>query len=173
MGLRPGDALEVRFTKWGGGRHWEFPATYLGRDEHGHWAGCPVGTRLERPEHTFASEFAWVLLLPEGLPWAASFYHSAEQPISVYVDVTTPPAWSGATVTMVDLDLDVILGRDGSLSVDDEDEFEEHSVSLCYPEEIVALARRSADEVFAAIAAGVEPFLSVGHRWLDTANANW
>jgi hypothetical protein len=31
--LRPGDVVDVRFTKWGGGRHWEFPVTVLGTDE--------------------------------------------------------------------------------------------------------------------------------------------
>ena len=165
--------MGVRFTKWGGGRHWEFSATYLGRDEHGHWAGCPVGTRLERPGHSFASAFAWVLLVPEALPWSASFYDSPLGDVSVYVDMTTPPVWVGAQVSMVDLDLDVVLRRDGSLFVDDQEEFDEHRVSLCYPEGIVALAQRSADEVFTAVAAGVEPFLEVGHRWLDTAQATW
>lgn len=171
MSLRPGDAVDVRFTKWGGGRHWEFPATYLGRDEHGHWASCPVGTRLERPQHSFASPFAWVLLFPEGLPWSASFYDRPLGDVSVYVDMTTPPVWAGAQVSMVDLDLDVVLRRDGSLFVDDEDEFEEHQVALQYPSDIATLARRSADTVLAAIGAGVEPFLSVGHERLRVARA--
>ena len=32
--LRRGDRVDVRFTKWGGGRHWEFALAYLGSDEH-------------------------------------------------------------------------------------------------------------------------------------------
>ena len=71
--------------------------------------------------------------VPHERPWAASYYDSAEQPISVYVDMTTPAVWDGSQVTMVDLDLDVVLGRDGELLLDDEDEFDEHRVTLGYP----------------------------------------
>jgi len=41
---------------------------------------------------------------------------------------------------MVDLDLDVVLTREGHLFVDDEDEFAAHQVELGYPPEVVALA---------------------------------
>ncbi len=167
MLLRPGDAVDVRFTKWGGGRHWEYPLTYLGEDQHGHWGGAAVGTHLWRPGAQFDSEHDWVVLLPHEAAWSASFYDSPAQPIAVYVDMATPARWSGSTVTMVDLDLDVVLGRDGSLFVDDEDEFEAHQVELCYPEHVVATARCAADEVFDAIADGAEPFLGVGYDWLE------
>jgi hypothetical protein len=165
--LQPGDAVDVRFTKWGGGRHWEFPVTVLGTDQHGVWAGAGIGTGLWRPAASFVSQFDWVTLFPHEAAWAASFYDSEDQPISVYVDMTTPAVWDGRTVTMVDLDLDVVLDADGSLSVDDEDEFAEHQVELGYPAEVVAMARRSADEVFTAIFEGDEPFDAVGQRWLE------
>ena len=83
--------------------------------------------------------------------------------------MTTVPEWTGRTVTMVDLDLDVVLGRDGSLVLDDEDEFEVHRVELGCPEEVVDLARRTADAVVAAIRAGTEPFGSVGDAWVARA----
>lgn len=51
---------------------------------------------------------------------------------------------------MVDLDLDVILGRDGSLVLDDEDEFDKHRVTLDYPADVVARARRAAADLMAA-----------------------
>ena len=166
MALRPGDPVAVRFTKWGGGAHWEFPVTYLGDDDLGAWCNAPVGTWLERPGAAFASAFAWVLLFPHDRPWAASYYDSPEQPISVYVDVTTPAVWDGPRVTMVDLDLDVIRTRDGGLLLDDEDEFDEHRVTLGYPADVVAHARRTADELMTAAAAGHEPFGEAGSRWL-------
>ena len=72
---------------------------------------------------------------------------------------------------MVDLDLDVVLTRDGNLFVDDEDEFAEHQVALGYPPEVVALAEHWRDRVLAAVAAGDEPFASVGHEWLRRADA--
>jgi uncharacterized protein len=162
----PGDAVDVQFTKWGGGRHWEFPVTVLGIDGLGVWCGAPVGTRLERVGAGFTSQFDWVTLFPVGQPWVASYYDSPDQPVSVYVDVTTPPVWAGSTVTMVDLDLDVIVTRDGDLLLDDEDEFDEHRVTLGYPDDVVALARRTADELMAAAWDGREPFGAEGGAWL-------
>ncbi len=167
MVLRPGDVVDVRFTKWGGGRHWEFPVTVLGTDEHGVWAGAGVGTRLWRPAASFVSEFDWVTLVPHEAAWAASFYDAEDHPTAVYVDMTTPAVWSGSSVSMVDLDLDVIVRRDGTLLVDDEDEFALHQVELGYPPEIVTMARASADEVLAAVAARDEPFAAVGLAWVE------
>ncbi len=169
--VSPGDAVDVRFAKWGGARHWEFSMTALGSDEHGVWAGAAAGTRLWRPAAQFTSQFDWVTLVPHAAPWAASFYDSPEQPVAVYVDMTTPARWSGSTVTMVDLDLDVVLGRDGSLFVADEDEFVAHQAELGYPTEVVAMARRTAEEVLAAIAGGAEPFGQVGTAWLELSRA--
>ena len=108
MLVGPGDAVDVRFTKWGGGRHWEFPVTAAGRRPPRCWCGAPAGTQPRRVGAAFTSQFGWVTLFPVGQPWAASYYDSPDQPIAVYVDVTTPPVWNGSTVTMVDLDLDVI-----------------------------------------------------------------
>lgn len=68
---------------------------------------------------------------------------------------------------MVDLDLDVILGRDGSLVLDDEDEFDKHRVTLDYPADVVARARRAAANLMAAAADGQEPFGSAGTGWLS------
>jgi hypothetical protein len=158
--------VAVRFTKWGGGAHWEFPVTFLGDDDLGAWCVAPAGIWLERPGAAFASAFAWVLLFPRDRPWAASYYDSPEQPIAVYVDVATPAVWDGPHVTMVDLDLDVIRTRDGAVLLDDEDEFDEHRVTLGYPADVVALARRTADELMTAAVTGHEPFGGAGSRWL-------
>jgi hypothetical protein len=165
--LRDGDPIDARFTKWGGGRHWEFPLRCLGVDEHGVWGAGAAGTRLWRPGAALAAQAPWVTLFPHGSAWAASFYDAPDQLLMrTYVDMTTVPEWTGTTVTMVDLDLDVVLMRDGSLVVDDEDEFDLHQRTLDYPEEVVDLARRTADDIFAAIWDGAEPFASVGASWL-------
>ena len=164
--LQRGALIDVRFTKWDGGRHWEFPLTFLGQDEFGTWARGGSGTSLWRPGHSFESRFDWVTLIPDELPWCASFYDTPLNEVSVYVDMTTVPIWDGATVTIIDLDLDVILTRDGSLFVDDEDEFDAHRIELAYPDDVVELARTTAGDVFDAIADGAEPFASIGAQWL-------
>jgi hypothetical protein len=162
--LAPGQRVEVRFTKWGGGRHWEFAATHLGTDRHGHWVAGAIGTVCTKPGSLFASEFAWVTLLPYDQPWVASFYDAPQHPVRTYVDITTVPEWSGPTVGWSTSTSTWSSAGTGSLFVDDEDEFAAHRVSLGYPQEIVDLARRSRDEVFAAIRDGTGPF---GSRRFD------
>ncbi len=184
-GLTPGTPVAGRFTKWGGARHWEWDGHYLGADAHGHWWYSPAGTRCVRPGRDFVETDGWVSLVPHEGAYAAGFY-PAHREISVYVDMTTEPVWrrreagddgagdGGAgpewEVTMVDLDLDVVLTREGHLYVDDEDEFALHQVELGYPSEVVALAERWRDLVHAAVAAREEPFATVGHAWLRRAN---
>ena len=178
-GLAPGTPVAGRFTKWGGGRHWEWVGHYLGADAHGHWWYSPAGTRRVRPGVEFVATDGWVSLVPHEGAYAGGFY-PAHREIRVYVDMTTEPVWRRREadgdhtgpeweVTMVDLDLDVVLTREGHLFVDDEDEFAEHQVELAYPAEVVALAERWRDVVLAAVAAGDEPFATVGHEWLRRA----
>ncbi|WP_461046136.1 DUF402 domain-containing protein [Terrabacter koreensis] len=179
-GLAPGTPVAGRCTKWGGGRHWEWTGSYLGADEHGHWWFSPAGTWCSRPGAAFVEEHDWVSFVPHEGAYAAGFYPESKH-VSVYVDMTDEPVWQPRDdtdggpaweVTMVDLDLDVVLTREGHhLYVDDEDEFAQHQVELGYPEEVVALAERWRDLVFAAVAAGDEPFASVGHAWLRRASA--
>jgi hypothetical protein len=85
MAGRPGDVINVRFTKWGGGGHWTFSGTLLGYDEHGTWVGGSTGTQLARPGHAFRSGHDWVTLFPDGEPWVASFNNRRRTPVAVYV----------------------------------------------------------------------------------------
>ncbi len=70
----------------------------------------------------------------------------------------------------VDLDLDVFRRLDGTVAIDDEDEFEEHQVTYGYPRDVIDLARRSCAEVAASIRADAEPWAGVGHRWVEVAS---
>jgi uncharacterized protein len=168
-----GETVHVRYGKWGsGGRHYEFSMSRLAEDEHGVWLGAPTGTTIRRPGAEFPASTEWVTCFPRGAGWTASFYPRDRHDIAAYVDITTPPSWSRDdrhgfdVVSMVDLDLDVVLLVNGELLIDDEDEFEEHRHSLAYPAEIVTLAKSTTSAVFDAVAAGDEPFRTVGHAWL-------
>src|SRR5690349_4834447 len=113
--------------KWGDRPHWHIPGRWLGSDEHGDWIGIPAGTLMARPGVEVVSEFDQVGLVPAPGPdleraFLATF-HAAPSHIWVYVDMTTPPVWDEGVVRAVDLDLDVIRGREGDVVVDDEDEF--------------------------------------------------
>ena len=59
---------------------------------------------------------------------------------AVYVDVATPAVWDGAVLRSIDLDLDVIRRQDGTVLLDDEDEFATHRVAYGYPAEVIELA---------------------------------
>lgn len=151
-GLAPGEAVRVRFTKWGGGPHWSAEVLWLGADAHGAWLGDPRGNHWSRPDAELDSLTDNVLLVPQGRGFAAIFYEQhPEQRYRVYTDITTEPRWHGATLTAVDLDLDVIQCFDGSTFVADEDEFAEHQVRYGYPKEVVEAARAECARVVAEL----------------------
>jgi len=166
----PGETVRVVMTKWGDRPHWEFAARYLGSDAHGDWLGIPAGTTMTRPGATYVAPTDQLGLVPAPGPdaargWLATF-HAVGGPVRVYVDVTTPPAWTGPVVSAVDLDLDVIRGNTGRVWVDDEDEFAEHRIRFGYPDELTAAATASCDRVHAAVAAAAPPYDGAHEPWL-------
>jgi hypothetical protein len=163
------DARTVRILtrKWPDDPHWEFDAVRLGVDALGQWVGVPKGTWLSRPGKGFTAWADHVVLLPHDGWWVATIYGTdADRPVDFYVDMTTPCVWSEDEIRCVDLDLDVIRETDGRVWIDDEDEFAEHQVTLGYPAEIIAGARASCDEVFAAMSGGAPPFDGSAARWI-------
>ena len=88
--------------------------------------------------------------------------------MAVYVDVTTDVRREADVIHAVDLDLDVVRLSDGRVLVLDEDEFAEHQVRYGYPPDVVTRARATADDLVAALTAGVEPFGDVGAARLAT-----
>ena len=108
------------------------------------------------------------MLVPHDDWWLATFYDDdPRRPVDTYVDITTPVTWSDDTMTCVDLDLDVVRRTDGSVFLDDEDEFEEHQRTLAYPSEVVANARASASAILSAVEADEIPFnRAVAARWI-------
>jgi uncharacterized protein len=157
----------MRFTKWGGKKHWTYTLEPLGEDEWGQWFGGRKGIWLQRgDEEPVEQPHDFVQLVPKTSWFIACFNRPGPQTLNLYVDVTTPPTITGDVIEAVDLDLDVLRTRDGLVLLDDEDEFEEHQVLYGYPPEIIAGARASADRLMAAVAAGDEPFGGVGDNWL-------
>jgi uncharacterized protein len=162
----PGDPIRVEVTKWGDHQHWEFDGVWLGTDEYGEWLGFPVGTHNSRPGFAFDSEVDAVTLVPHTGHWMATFQAPGIW-CNLYIDVSTPATWDGDVLRTVDLDLDVVRRDTGEVFIDDEDEFLEHQVTFGYPAEVIAAARASADELFAAVKGGVAPYDGKAHlRWL-------
>ncbi len=166
-----GTVVQVSYTKWGGAQHWTLVGGWLGEDEHGVWLGAAPGTRLSRPDRSFTATRHHVMLFPRAGAFTAAFYEplpaDRADEIAVYVDITTVPEWRGPSVSMVDLDLDVIGMNDGSVIVDDEDEFVAHQTLLGYPATVVDTARQSCELQLAAVLGRDEPFGTVGFGWLE------
>jgi hypothetical protein len=169
--LSRGDAVRLEMTKWGDQPHWQMDAVYLGHDEAGDWIGFPRGTRMSRPGMAITTENDQVGLVPAagtavGRAWLATF-HGPGGNVWTYVDMTTVPVWDDHTIRVVDLDLDVIEALDRSVFVDDQDEFDEHRVSLRYPDEIVELATATSELVRSAVGAKLPPFDGRSAPWLE------
>jgi hypothetical protein len=177
MHLSPGSPVRCEMSKWGDRPHWQYAGILLGEDAHGQWIGFPAGTTYVRPGHVFVGERDHVGLVPAGGDaWHLAAFYGAQGPswpaldgagVAVYVDMTTPAVWEGATLRAVDLDLDVVKGFNGRVIVDDEDEFADHQVRFGYPPEVVEAARASCEQVHAAVAAGLPPYDGSHRRWLD------
>jgi len=166
--------VAVRNRKWPDSPHWEFDAVWLGADAVGHWLGLRRGTWMSRPGMGMHATAPHVVLFPHDAWWVATFYDDdPERPFDTYVDITTPATWAGDEVRCVDLDLDVIRDRDGRVWVDDEDEFAEHQVSLCYPAEIVDGARTSCADVLDLLTADAAPFTrATAFGWIARLRAS-
>jgi hypothetical protein len=176
---------DLRYTKWGGKKHWNFRAEPLGSDRYGWWYGCPAGIPMRRGlEEPIIVNYDFIVLAPAEGGWVGSWNNAdkikgkageslrahlagpASWEIEVYIDVTAEPVRTAESVEAVDLDLDVVRLRDGSVRLLDEDEFEEHQILYGYPADVIAQARATADDLMEMVAARREPFGEVGDSWL-------
>lgn len=167
----PGQQIQVEMTKWGNRPHWTYAGIYLGADEYGDWLGCPAGTRYRRPAAEFAADFAGVVLVPVGEVAYLPAFNDQPATSAVYVDIATPAVWDGTVLRSIDLDLDVIRRRDGTVHLDDEDEFAAHQVEYGYPAEVIRLAEQSAADVLTAVRERIAPFDHTSDRWLAELKA--
>ncbi|MET0692974.1 MAG: DUF402 domain-containing protein [Propionibacteriaceae bacterium] len=146
----------------------------VGEDSHGVWLAGPAGTEMKRPGLALTAATHFVQCLPRERWSGSTFWDSGPPTIAaVYVDITTVAVWSevgtaSAEVTLVDLDLDVIRLFDGTLLIDDEDEFAEHQLAFGYPRAVIDAAEQECARVHQAMVTGEEPYGSVGRSWLDT-----
>ncbi|MGW8947451.1 DUF402 domain-containing protein [Streptomyces koyangensis] len=159
--------IDVR--KYDGTLSARWTAERLGEDQHGVWLGTPKGTVGRSARGEWTSRFAYVVLVPRGQWWTATFC-AAPGP-ELYGDVCTVPEWNPdrTAVHQTDLDLDVVRPRGGEAHVEDEEEFAEHRVRYGYPEHVVTEARRACAwlrEAGRRHGAGAEPFASAYGPWL-------
>ncbi len=164
--------VNVRFHKWPDSLHWHFQMQRLDEDEHGVWLAAPPGTTARRGSEPLKTVWgAFICLVPRHQWWTAIW--NAEGNHVLYVDIATPPTWDGDTVSMFDLDLDVVQHRaSGRVDVIDEDEFLDHQVRYDYPQRLIDGARAAAAKVLLALERGDEPFGTAGPERLGAWTAS-
>ncbi len=172
--LRVGSTIAVQYFKYPDTLHWRHdPMVVLGTDEHGIWFGGGVDTFAKKGdvdpptddhERGFFIDHPFVgLVVPDG--WWTLTFNGPEHVVTHYVDIVTPPDFLVDEVRYIDLDLDIVRRSDGTVYVDDEDEFLEHSTTLAYPPVWIDRARSEAARIFLAIERGDEPFSSACLDW--------
>ena len=75
-----------------------------------------------------------------------------------YCNLALPVKFDGATLSYVDLDIDIAVAPDSSIRVLDEDEFNENSIHLNYPADLTASVRDSLKALEKLILARQFPF---------------
>jgi uncharacterized protein len=155
--------------KWPDRLHWQFEMTRLGADEHGTWFSIARGETARRgTEAPVPIPHSFVSLVPSDTWWEVEFY--ATHPLwELYVNIGTPCEWRGSTVRQVDLDLDVVRTRAGTIEVLDEDEFADHQRQFGYPPAVIEGAQRATAEVIDLLTRRAEPFDAAAGRWLEAA----
>lgn len=78
-----------------------------------------------------------------------------------YCNINRPPEFDGSSLDYVDLDIDLLVGADGSVRTLDLEEFEVNAKRFSYPEDIKTSAKRAVEELSALIRAGDFPFGTV------------
>lgn len=159
--------VTVQFYKNPDIPHWGFEAVWLGEDEWGRWIAVPRGSNRwkgDEPKRPTSNDA--VFCAPhEG--WWHLHYNGPTTEYSHFVDIVTPPIWvSEHRYEMIDLDLDVVVRSDGTIEVQDEDEFEAHQLRYGYSPEMIARAELETAHVATALRNREEPFLVVAEHWL-------
>jgi protein associated with RNAse G/E len=159
--------VTVQFLKNPDHLHWGFEAMWLGEDQWGDWIAVPKGTvRWKGAESVRPTGEAAVFCAPRD-EWWHLHYNGATTQFSHFVDIVTPPVWvDDNRYEMIDLDLDIIVQQDGTVAIDDEDEFEVHQVEFGYTPEMIRRAGEETARIVEELEARREPFFDVAASWL-------
>jgi hypothetical protein len=165
------DPVTVQFYKSPRAPHWGFAGYLIGEDEHGHWVGLPQGSDRWKGETAWrpTQEDAVQCFPHDG--WWVLHYNGPVRPVTHFVDITTQPTLSHGRFEMIDLDLDVVVLADGTVEIEDEDEFEVNQVSLGYSQETIQKAEAETQRVAELLRRREEPFFDVAKQWLQMVSS--
>ena len=162
----------VERRKWRDIPHYGHQGWLLGEDEHGVWIELREGVPVYRGDDVlFLAPHRGLMLAPRASAWLV-WFPSDTAKFSLYVDIVCEMTHEPDSISMIDLDLDVIRYRDGRAVLVDEDEFELHQRELGYPDEVVAAAERAAHQVLEEVQVDAPPFDgAAAARWAKVLDA--
>lgn len=86
-------------------------------------------------------------------------FHEPEGELKFYYcNVNMPPKLENNALDYIDMDVDILVQKDLSFEILDEDEFEENSIKFDYPEEVKLKTRKSIEKLLEKINEKAFPF---------------
>ena len=160
-----GERIQIASTKYDGSLHYEYGAT-LEHVEDGLvrcrvLRGEPwVGYRGEgQIQGTFTALFfsdRWFNVFHNHAP-------AGNRGILSYANVATPATFDGDVVRWTDLDVDIVVSERLGVTVDDDDEFEEHQTRFGYPADLIDRVLRTRAELLTLAEAVEYPLDRASH----------
>lgn len=152
-----GQRIEVHSVKYDGSPHRWWFSQVKSCDARGILLDTPGGTRMFGPKGGWNSRGGLTRL------WWDRWYNVYQAPkgaytLLYYIHIATPPRWDRGKLTYVDLDLDVIMGADGTVQLVDEDEFALGIEQYGYPDHVIKKAEAAAHEVQLLLAQSPRPW---------------
>jgi hypothetical protein len=146
-----------------GTQAWEYVASDT--DGFGQWLYLPRGAAWTAPHDRGVLPFDVLALVAPTRPWVAWWCDDGADR-RIEIDVCLPPVEVDAGWSFVDLELDVMLHADGSLVVEDEDEFADARLAGHIDPATAALAEAACTDAVALLGSRGEPFGEAGWRRL-------
>ncbi|MDP1793788.1 MAG: DUF402 domain-containing protein [Acidimicrobiales bacterium] len=152
----------------------EWGAYVVAEDEYGTWFFTPANSPIawQRLEGKSAAwEFDVLCLIPPKDRWFGLWWGPSTHAVELSVDVTAPATRDGDTWSWLDLEIDLFRLKDGTVGVEDEDEFDESCAAGYITDEDRVESLRVTPVMQAMLRERTEPFGDVGRRHLDRAVA--
>ena len=161
--------MQVRKVKRPGG-DFTFTVQPLVEDEHGQWVYGPIGSPWTAP-HDSGTLPVDVIALFDPDHWFVTWWVDRPGDRRVEIDISLPPERTTAGWTYVDLELDPIRHEDGTVEVEDHDEYEDACRNGWISPEHAAIALETAQRMADRLRAREEPWGDEGWRRLTRARA--